>query len=791
MDILVARFLAWIVRRLGVQTLLSLALLLVALGSVALGLADAVRGLDAGLLLPVAVCGVLMGWVLAKSPLPGWLGSVLAFVLGAEAGLVRVGRLGSPLMALLRALAELAWGGFRWPLDGPPDGMAVALTLAELGTGVGTLLIRVRDWSLALVRGQGAFDPVAAALVWGLGLWMAAVWAGWAVRRCNRAWQAIAPGCALLAITLSYAGGHPYFLVPLLGATWMLRALIGHGARERGWEAAGTDFSLDIRVELVLATIGISVTLMATAMVVPSVSWRQITQFAERVFMERDSGGKQVADSLGLEPGPGPATVFDQVRAAGLPHRHLLGSGPELSEQVVMVISTGDLPPGMPEIALSPPPRYYWRSLTYDRYTGRGWYTGATKDVEYEAGELAAFEGVSVMSPFHQTVRLKILAVGDLGGLLYVAGELVTADHDFIVAWRAPGDAFGAQIWAAAYRADSLVPRVSEAQLRSAGSDYPDWVRDRYLALPDEVPPRVLGLARDLTATEPTPYDRACAIESYLRTFPYTLDLPTPPLGRDVADYFLFDLRQGYCDYYATAMVVLARAAGLPARLAVGYASGTYDAPKAHYVVTEADAHSWVEVYFPSYGWVEFEPTGGRPPIERPAETPPLEIPEPEAALKPMADGRVRPAWLGLLGLLGALVALTLGSLAWWVADGWRLRRMPPVAAVVTLYQRLYRYGQRLAVPAGVGTTPYEFATELAGRVAKLAQDKRRSAVLASTRQEVRWLTDLYVRGLFSPYGLNAAEKAQAIQTWQRLRRHLWLAWVWQKGMDLSIPLLQ
>lgn len=791
MDTLVARFLGWIVHRLGSQTLLSVALLLIAQGSVALGLSYLVRGLDSGLILPLAVSGVLMGWVLAKSPLPGWLGGILAFVLGAEVGLIRVGRLDRPLMALWRALAELAWGGFRWPLDGPPDGMPVGLALAELRTDVSTLLARVCDWLLGLIKGQAAFDPVATALLWSLTLWIVAVWASWAVRRRERTIQGIAPASALLAITLSYVGGTPYFLVPLLGATWMLRALMGQNARERGWEREGTDFYQDIRLELMLATIGISVTLMVTAMMVPSVSWRQITQFAERLFMERDSGGKRVADSLGLEPGPGQATFFDQVRKAGLPRRYLLGSGPELSEQVVMVISTGDLPPGMPEIALSPPPRYYWRSLTYDRYTGRGWYTEATRDVEYQAGEPAAFEGASVTSPFHRAVRQKIEAVVDLGGLLYVAGELVTADHDYSVAWRAAGDAFGAQIEAISYRADSLVPLVSEAQLRSAGSDYPDWVRDHYLALPDEVPARVLALARDLTATEPTPYDRASAIESYLRTFPYTLDLPAPPLGRDVVDYFLFELRQGYCDYYATAMVVLARAGGLPARLAVGYASGTYDAPKAHYVVTEADAHSWVEVYFPGYGWVEFEPTGGRPPIERSAETPSFETSVPKAPLKPMAKGWVQPARLGLLGLLGALVALMLGCLSWWIADGWRLRRMPPVAAVVTLYQRLYRYGQRLSVAAEVGTTPHEFATNLAGRVAELAQDERFGAVLASTVQEVRWLTDLYVRGLYSRYGLNSAEKAQAIETWQRLSRHLWLAWMWQKSRGLSVPLLQ
>ena len=79
------------------------------------------------------------------------------------------------------------------------------------------------------------------------------------------------------------------------------------------------------------------------------------------------------------------------------------------------------------------------------------------------------------------------------------------------------------------------------------------------------------------TATEATPYDRARAIELYLRTIPYSLDVPIPPAEHDVVDYFLFDLRRGYCDYYATAMAMLPRAAGLPAHVAVGYAAGDYD----------------------------------------------------------------------------------------------------------------------------------------------------------------------------------------------------------------------
>ena len=119
-----------------------------------------------------------------------------------------------------------------------------------------------------------------------------------------------------------------------------------------------------------------------------------------------------------------------------------------------------------------------------------------------------------------------------------------------------------------------------------------------------------------MTGSEPTPYDRVRSIERYLRTFPYTLDVPHPPASRDLVDYFLFDLKEGYCDYYASAMVVLARAAGIPARLAIGYASGDYNEKSRRFMVTGADAHSWVEVDFPNTGWVPFEPTASRPLLE-------------------------------------------------------------------------------------------------------------------------------------------------------------------------------
>jgi hypothetical protein len=380
-------------------------------------------------------------------------------------------------------------------------------------------------------------------------------------------------------------------------------------------------------------------------------------------------------------------------------------------------------------------------------------------------------------------LRQEVRLSADSGGLLYVAGLLLTVDQEFRVAWRAlpdaeqPGDAFGAMIDTASYRADSLLPVFGEVDLRASGEDYPVWVAERYLALPETVPDRVLALARDLTAAEPTPYDRALALERYLRGFPYSLDLPSPPVDRDLVDYFLFDLQRGYCDYYATAMVVLARAAGLPARLVTGYATGAYDEAEARYVVTEAESHAWAEVYFPGYGWIEFEPTAGRPAVERPAAAPVATPPELQALPEPITAHRARLNWALWLGAAGGLLALALGCVTvWFFVDAWRLRHLPPGATVIDLYRRLYRYAQRLGAGSREGDTPYEFADTLVVRLKRLALGRRGGQHLLAAMDEIRWLTELCARTLYSLHKPKASEQAEAVEIWSRLRRRLWLA---------------
>lgn len=132
------------------------------------------------------------------------------------------------------------------------------------------------------------------------------------------------------------------------------------------------------------------------------------------------------------------------------------------------------------------------------------------------------------------------------------------------------------------------------------------------LQLPLNLPQRVKDLAASLVANSKTDYEKAKAIEQYLsKNFPYNLDVRSTPRNRDFVDYFLFDLKQGYCSYYASAMAVLARCAGLPARYVEGYMlppEPTKDSSTT-FIVTNMQAHAWVEIYFEGYGWLPFEPT--------------------------------------------------------------------------------------------------------------------------------------------------------------------------------------
>jgi hypothetical protein len=290
------------------------------------------------------------------------------------------------------------------------------------------------------------------------------------------------------------------------------------------------------------------------------------------------------------------------------------------------------------------------------------------------------------------------------------------------------------------------------------------------------------------------PYDKADAIEKLLRTFKYNQGIAAPPGNQDGVDYFLFDVREGYCDYYASAMVVMLRSVGVPARFVVGYTPGE---PKEQeeqsdddpvYRVLERNAHAWPEVYFPSYGWIQFEPTASEPLLSRPAPDLdegldagliPNNIPEPLDLGEDMPDvpqGQM-PAdfqspsaverWLR--GNWGWLATLIVGVGA--LVGGWRYLRWRQIdlfgdaQVLARLFALLGMWAERLRVPWRASQTPLERAAAFNSRVPEAAPAVDTIATLFIAQQ--------YGRQEPAPESISGLAR-----TWQQLQPRLWRQWL-------------
>lgn len=162
------------------------------------------------------------------------------------------------------------------------------------------------------------------------------------------------------------------------------------------------------------------------------------------------------------------------------------------------------------------------------------------------------------------------------------------------------------------YDAESNVAEPGATELRAARQDYPSAVLLNYLQLP-RLDPRIAPLSEQITASESNNYDKAVALERYLRThFGYTLQLGRSA-HRDPLAYFLFERKQGHCEYFASAMAVMLRTLRIPSRVVNGFRTGEFNDVTSQYLVRASNAHSWVEAYFPGHGWISFDPTPAAP----------------------------------------------------------------------------------------------------------------------------------------------------------------------------------
>ncbi|MGD0962992.1 MAG: DUF3488 and transglutaminase-like domain-containing protein [Candidatus Acidiferrales bacterium] len=268
----------------------------------------------------------------------------------------------------------------------------------------------------------------------------------------------------------------------------------------------------------------------------------------------------------------------------------------------------------------------HWRGIALTNFDGRRWFTpqqderaiASSGDGDYWLGASAIPREKSV--PLRYTVLMEPIATD----AIFVAPRaLILRGHfqnEASRAGAAPRRGYLLQDMTGSlfnpshnnskirYQGASSLPAVPPRDLRAAPPDYPEAIRQVYLQLP-RLDPRVKQLADEITSHSQNEYDKASNIERHLAAhYAYTLDLSRSH-GDDPLANFLFVRHSGHCEYFASAMTVLLRAEGIPARYVTGFLPGEYNDVGGDYIIRESDAHAWVEVYFPGYGWITFDPT--------------------------------------------------------------------------------------------------------------------------------------------------------------------------------------
>jgi transglutaminase-like putative cysteine protease len=261
-----------------------------------------------------------------------------------------------------------------------------------------------------------------------------------------------------------------------------------------------------------------------------------------------------------------------------------------------------------------------YRAVAFDEYNGKGWEISTGDSAETLTSDsprfdmYAAREVESVQGPTRQVAQV-FHVEKDSSNVIFGAYRPETVFFPTSTIKVDPYDSLRAPYpisEGSTYSIISQVPNASLSQLRSAGTNYPDDISEKYTQLPPGGLERTRALARELTEGAGTPYDAVLRMNEYLRqTYPYDLSIPPQREEMDAVEYFLFEQKRGYCEQFASSLVIMARTRGIPARLTTGYAPGEYNPFTGLYEVRASDAHAWVEIYFPGYGWSTFDPTPG------------------------------------------------------------------------------------------------------------------------------------------------------------------------------------
>ncbi len=686
------------------------------------------------ILTQTTLSGALLGFVLAKQRLlPQWLADIPALALG-----------------IFIAMFETA--------------------SADDNGNLGQLLSSLHAWIGAASAGRASNDNSIFLLFLAVLTMLLGYVSMWLIFRSRSPWLAVMANAIVLLINLNYATDDKViFLVFFLLIALVLLVRFNLVERMRVWRRRGLRFPNEIGWDFMQAGVIMAIVVMLVANFLPSGAvsaaisntwnspngpWQSLQTNFNRVF--KISGGN-VVTTIGF------GDTLALVGTVNLPNRP------------VFTYTTTD------------PLSSYLISATYDTYDGHTLSFSGKSDHAY-----ALNPGQGLLSP-ESTANTSAqefihLLVAPSGNDIFASGE----PAGFSVPIIAYSDGIGLDSsdtvgsfakWTATtplkagqtYQAQSYISSATIAQLQAVpfptaqvaqqSNLYPPGLLDHYTQLPNDLVSdpqnEVFQAAKVWSQGAKDPYDAILLIVSQLQNSPfkYSTTNPDPPANEDAVQ-FLLDTHSGYCTFYATALMVMARSLGLPARVAAGFVPGTYDKATAQWVAAGNDAHAWAQVYFPGYGWISFEATpsynqpvrpvasgtssgsgtdvpptnrkgGVNPPGKKP--TSPGTVPSsPLTTGKGHAPGSNQPLVISLGLLVAILLLLGLALVMWW-----RLayRALSPIGQIFARMALLGRI-------AGVKPQPSQTATEYGAALA---------ARLPGQQQAIEDITERYVVERWAP----------------------------------------
>lgn len=692
------------------------------------------------------ILGLLFGWLLAKSRFSGWLVGFYTVDLA--------------MLVILLSMANI------FPVLISFGDFASTGVLETMNLRAFTLVQRFGGWYQALRAGNALDDTGFFLFLASLLGWLVTTNLVWNALKRQRVYAAVLPFALLLGMNnhLSRQGAGMFWVFLILAL--LLIFYTGYQFKHQDWDERRVDYPEFLGTEWVFSGIGVTMIISTLALMVtifgtPS-GWEVLSRVARDLRKQSEPAAQQLFGGVTPPKFEAPALF------AHTPDLSDFRSGLPQGDQTIMWVKTSDPPPAPPEsgaAAEASEVRHYWRSNVYTVYTPTGWRPVGTFDAQPPLRDPDA----APPGRYRLDQEFDILSSHD--ELLFAANQPVQGSQGTDLLYRTLDDTALLSGSASTYQVSSWAAQVTGDDLDCAPAQIPPEITSVYLQLPDTLPPRVGQLAARIAGNASGVLDKTLKIQDYLRqTYTYSTQLAEATTETDFVDHFLFESQVGYCTHFASSMAVMLRTQGIPARVATGYATGNYDYQAQAYRVTASNAHAWVEVFFPGFGWVEFEPTpsqatfqygrrGQTPPEAAPTTPPPLE----EHAAPPRSPWPLILAGVMVFGGLAGLYFLFV---------------YPTAHAAGGAPGRLYWSMRRMLAWAGLKATSASTPEEFLTRHRPVLSNR---APLLNAAQEI---TNLYQRAAFGRQPPQQAEIDAVRRAWgktrvERLRllfQRMWIA---------------